>query len=405
MKRKTHYLQSNKVAYYLLIALFVMLSNSVFSQGAAVNTTGASADPSAVFDASSNTQGLLIPRMTTAERNAIVNPAEGLQIYNTTTKCLEIYITPMWQSVYCGCNPPVAPTAGTHSSTATEIIWNWSSVNGATGYKYNTVNDYQSAIDNGNILSYTQAGLTCNTACTLYVWAYSACGNSTATSLNQTTSACQFICGTSSVTFTYNGASATYGSVNGGYNSGQYCWLDRNLGATAVATAINHVDGYGDLFQWGRLDDGHQTRTSGTTSTLSSNDVPGHANFILAPNSPYDWRNPQNAALWQGASGTNNPCPAGWRLPTETEFNNERTSWSQNNNSGAIASPLKLPAAGYRYTSFGFGTLGNVGSFGYYWCSAVSVTYVQYLRFHSSDAEMGNDYRATGMSVRCIKDY
>lgn len=95
----------------------------------------------------------------------------------------------------------------------------------------------------------------------------------------QNTSQC-FICGTSTVTFSYHGTgspSVTYGSVVG---QNATCWLDRNLGAIAIASAYNHSDAYGDLFQWGRLDDGHLIRTTSLTSTLSNTDVPGHSRFI-----------------------------------------------------------------------------------------------------------------------------
>ena len=139
-------------------------------------------------------------------------------------------------------------------------------------------------------------------------------------------------------------------------------WMDRNLGATQVATSSTDIASYGDLYQWGRGTDGHQVRTAGTTSTLSSSNTPGHGNCILAPNSPFDWRSPQNNNLWQGVSGVNNPCPTGYRLPTEAEWNAELLSWSSNNSAGAFASPLKLPVAGYRYG--GDGSLYNVGTSG-----------------------------------------
>jgi uncharacterized protein (TIGR02145 family) len=201
------------------------------------------------------------------------------------------------------------------------------------------------------------------------------------------------------VTFTYKGASVTYGTVS---STGTKCWLDRNLGASQVATAYNDSNAYGDLFQWGRLDDQHQTRTSGLTTTLSSTDVPGHSNFIYGMGSPYDWRSPQNNNLWQGVSGTNNPCPSGWRIPTETEWNNERLSWSTNDYNGAYASPLKLTAGGYRNCSSG--SLDDVGSHGYYWSSTVSGTYARYLYFYSTNAYMYILSRAYGFSVRCVKD-
>ncbi len=179
-------------------------------------------------------------------------------------------------------------------------------------------------------------------------------------------------------------------------------WMDRNLGATQVATSSTDVNSYGDLYQWGRRADGHQCRTSATIATLSSVDQPAHGNFILAPGSPYDWRSPQNTNLWQGVNGVNNPCPSGYRIPTETEINAERLSWSQNNSVGAFASPLKLPMAGYRNSSNG--SLSNVGASGYYWSSTVSGTSSRYLYFASSNAYMFGDGRAPGLTVRCLKD-
>jgi len=206
-----------------------------------------------------------------------------------------------------------------------------------------------------------------------------------------------FVCGTSTMTFTYKGSSVTYGTVM----SAGRCWLDRNLGATQVATSSTDAAAYGDLFQWGRLDDGHQGRTSPTTTTLSSSDVPGHGNFILAPSHPNDWRSPQNPNLWQGVNGTNNVCPDGYRLPTEAELDTERTSWGSNNAAGAFASPLKLPVAGYRSSNEGS---SYEGSNGYYWSSSVGGIYAWFLGFSSGDADVDIIRRAGGFSVRCIKD-
>jgi len=179
-------------------------------------------------------------------------------------------------------------------------------------------------------------------------------------------------------------------------------WMDRNLGASQVATSSSDAASYGDLYQWGRFADGHQCRNSPITTTLSNSDQPGHGSFILAHNSPWDWRSPQNTNLWQGASGVNNPCPSGYRLPTDAELNAERQSWGSNNSAGAFASPLKLPVAGLRINSDG--SLFNVGSWGYYWSSTVSGTLSRRLYFSSSHAYMGYNARAFGYSVRCLKD-
>ena len=179
-------------------------------------------------------------------------------------------------------------------------------------------------------------------------------------------------------------------------------WMDRNLGASRAATSSTDSEAYGHLYQWGRAADGHQIRTSGTTSALSDSDTPGHGNFITTGSSPYDWRSPQNDDLWQGVNGTNNPCPAGFRLPTEAELDAERQSWSSDDAAGAYGSPLKLPVAGYRYYSNG--SLGNVGSGGDCWSSTVDGTFSRGLYFYSSGAGMRRYYRASGISVRCLKD-
>jgi uncharacterized protein (TIGR02145 family) len=177
--------------------------------------------------------------------------------------------------------------------------------------------------------------------------------------------------------------------------------MDRNLGASQVATSSTDAAAYGDFYQWGRRADGHQCRTSATTATLSSIDQPANGNFIQAPNYPSDWRSPQNTNLWQGVNGINNPCPSGYRLPTNTELDAERLSWSLNNSAGSFASPLKLPLAGYREIN---GLLINVGSNGTYWSSVVSGIGSSFLYFDSSSASVSNYSRARGYSVRCIKN-
>jgi uncharacterized protein (TIGR02145 family) len=189
-------------------------------------------------------------------------------------------------------------------------------------------------------------------------------------------------------------------------------WLNNNLGAdyanttktafnpAAQASSSTDANAYGSLFQWGRYSDGHEfinsVFTAGPIATPWTS-----TNFITNSTAPYDWRTPQEINLWQGVNGTNNPCPIGYRLPTETELTNQRASWSNNNSAGAIASPLKLPMAGYRLRD---GSLYLPGAFGRYWSTTVSSTGPFIVDFVSSTANMIGRFQAFGFSVRCLKD-
>jgi uncharacterized protein (TIGR02145 family) len=182
-------------------------------------------------------------------------------------------------------------------------------------------------------------------------------------------------------------------------------WMDRNLGASQVAVNSTDANAYGDLYQWGRRGDGHQCRNSSTTSTASSTNQPSHGLFITYSPSPYDWRVPQNANLWQGVNGVNNPCPSGYRLPTEAEFTAERQSWSPQNGNGAFNSPLKWSLGGAR--NYNNGTLTSVGSVGVYWTSTAdpgNIILSRRVSFDNSGIYDGGAFRGNGYSVRCIKE-
>ncbi len=204
-----------------------------------------------------------------------------------------------------------------------------------------------------------------------------------------------FECG-DPVTFNYSGEIVSYGTVENP-ETGK-CWMDRNLGALRVAEAFNDSEAYGDLYQWGRINDGHEKRNSEETTNRSDTDSPGHNKFIQSS----DWRETPNDQLWQGENGINNPCPAGWQLPTANEWKEEMETWISKDRQGAYNSPLKLTVGGLRYNISA--DIVWEGRFGEYWSSSVGPNDTSlWLQFLDHEADIVTNLRSFGQSVRCVR--
>ncbi len=288
----------------LFIVAFILIASYSLNSQVAITTDGSSPDPSAMLDIKSTTKGLLPPRMTESQMDAIVSPVEGLMIF--CTDCVPKKI----------------------------LVFNGS---------------YWLTSDGVPELSLDEV----------------------------------------------------FNPVTG------KIWKDRNLGASQVATSSGDAAAYGDLYQWGRATEGHEIRTSSTTSTNATTADPNAGNswdglFITENNSPYDWLTPQVDTLWQGVNGTNNPCATGYRLPTRGEWNKERLSWSSNDAMGAYSSPLKLVLGGGRKGVDGL--VPDAGVRAYYWSSSVNGVFSKNLYFTIGAASISYYYRNEGYSVRCIKD-
>jgi hypothetical protein len=73
-----------KKHFYLILAIFlIILNDQNFAQGVAINSDNTNPDPSAMLDVKSTTRGMLLPRVTQAQRTAIAAPATGLLVYQT----------------------------------------------------------------------------------------------------------------------------------------------------------------------------------------------------------------------------------------------------------------------------------------------------------------------------------
>ena len=191
----------------------------------------------------------------------------------------------------------------------------------------------------------------------------------------------------------------------------------KNMTADQQAAHTTPEDTYGDLYQWGRMADGHEKRTSpviaGPVSALDGNGQPTGAtigSFIANGWPPYDWRTPQDPTLWGVPKTVQDPCPSGWRVPTNAEWdavvlNNTLTLQSSPvpgyriSPDGGTTTTLFLPAAGFRW-NFNYGPFLGVGTSGIYWSSSAGIE-LAFMLYRSST---GFSDRADGLSIRCVAE-
>jgi uncharacterized protein (TIGR02145 family) len=120
-----------------------------------------------------------------------------------------------------------------------------------------------------------------------------------------------------------------------------------------------------------------------------------------------------------GAKTANNPCPAGWRVPTIVEWTgvkdnntvsrsgvwtNSVTNYNTALHYGPNASTklLTLPATGYRDLNSAYNLRGQVG---YYWSSNTPNVYAQYLSLYETGVSTDSAYyRTGGFSLPCIAE-
>ena len=79
------------LSYQTIILLFFFLLSAVSQAQIGIGTI--TPDATSILDITSTTQGMLAPRMTTAQRTAITTPAESLLVFDTTEKAFYFYNT------------------------------------------------------------------------------------------------------------------------------------------------------------------------------------------------------------------------------------------------------------------------------------------------------------------------
>lgn len=91
-----------RVLFFIVIMLQLLTKTDVYCQVTITDDAGYTANSSAMLDLKSNSKGLLIPRMTTVERNAIVNPAAGLMVFDTDENLFYVNNGTSWDKIIAG---------------------------------------------------------------------------------------------------------------------------------------------------------------------------------------------------------------------------------------------------------------------------------------------------------------
>jgi len=167
-------------------------------------------------------------------------------------------------------------------------------------------------------------------------------------------------------------------------------WATRNVDAPGTFAA--NAEDAGMFYQWNK-----KLGWSATNPMINSNG-----------GTVWDGSNAEGG-IWDKA---NDPCPAGWRVPTNVELGSlisaDRKWTTLNGVNGCMFGSdepfLFLPAVGSRNPNNG-NLNSEVGMIGYYWSSNISGIYACRLVFGNRFVNFNNSLsRAYGFSVRCVAE-
>ena len=253
---------TKKVSIIVLLLSISIITNAQIS----VNTSGETANASAMLDVSSTDKGMLIPRMTTAQRTAIANPADGLLVFDTNTDSFWYYNSTAaeWQKVgnavagaselnelsdakYDGSSLFIGEGAGaTDDATA-----NNNTAIGKNALTSNTIGNYNSA--NGNYTLYSNTTGSNNTANGNYSLSSNTTGHgnngcgyrslysNTTGIFNTASGALSLHFNTTGIANTASGCNSLFTNTNGGNNtaSGYKSLYYNTVGSNNTAVGVN----------------------------------------------------------------------------------------------------------------------------------------------------------------------
>ena len=357
-------LSLDKMAFTLVIGEYETITATVFPETPQNRTITWRSEDTEIATVDNNGR---VTALATGAVNIIATTADGVRATSRVT----VRATPL---------PPVPVTEVRLNRTVASLILVDMTLLNAAGNPFNSVN-------NGARTTLTATVTPANATNRDVIWTSS---DPTVATVNNNGRIDAVSEGVTTITVTTVDGGFTHTArvaVVDGVFIGTAIWARYNV--ADPGTFVENPEDAGMFFQWNR----RQGWASTGTVTSWNTTVPTGAS----------WRAP------------NNPCPAGWRLPTEGEMAALRTAvstWTTvggvtgrritgaNRIAGGGFDTIFLPAAGYRDA---IGTLKEVGTKGMYWNSTqLSETLARGLRFSNHNTQLLSGNRMYALSVRCV---
>ncbi len=125
----------NKIIIMIIFTMFY--SSYTTGQNMGIGSSLFIPDSSALLELQATDKGLLLPRLTSAQRDNIINPAQSLLIFNISTNCFETFVNGQWRSIWCDPCSSFSINVSTSSDTICEGDNAVLSAAGASSYIWN----------------------------------------------------------------------------------------------------------------------------------------------------------------------------------------------------------------------------------------------------------------------------